>query len=290
MAPLDFGIPAGSLQDATIELFRRAGWHIVIASRNYFPEVDDDDLRLTLMRAQEMSRYVEHGTFDAGITGKDWTLENQSDVKVIQVLPYSRRSNRPTRAVLAVREDSPIQTVQDLEGATIAAEMVNFTRCYLAERGITANVEFSWGATEAKVAGRLADAIVETTETGSTLRAHGLREVETMLTSCPQIIANKTAYADSVKKAKIDQVAMMLKAALDAQSRVALKMNVPKDLLEEIIALVPSVTAPTVADLYGQPWASVEIVVEEQQVRELMPRLVNAGAEGIIEFPLNKFL
>ena len=290
MAPLDFGIPAGSLQDATIELFRRAGWHIVIASRNYFPEVDDDDLRLTLMRAQEMSRYVEHGTFDAGITGKDWTLENQSDVEVIQVLPYSRRSNRPTRAVLAVREDSPIQTVHDLEGATIAAEMVNFTRCYLAERGINANVEFSWGATEAKVAGRLADAIVETTETGSTLRAHGLREIETMLTSCPQIIANKTAYADPVKKAKIDQVAMMLKAALDAQSRVALKMNVPKDLLEEIIALVPSVTAPTVADLYGQPWASVEIVVEEQQVRELMPRLVNAGAEGIIEFPLNKFL
>ena len=290
MTPLDFGIPAGSLQDATIELFRRAGWHIVIASRNYFPEVDDDDLRLTLMRAQEMSRYVEHGTFDAGITGKDWTLENQSDVEVIQVLPYSRRSNRPTRAVLAVREDSPIQTVQDLEGATIAAEMVNFTRCYLAERGIKANVEFSWGATEAKVAGRLADAIVETTETGSTLRAHGLREVETMLTSCPQIIANKTAYADPAKKAKIDQVAMMLKAALDAQSRVALKMNVPKDLLEEIIVLVPSVTAPTVADLYGQPWASVEIVVEEQQVRELMPRLVNAGAEGIIEFPLNKFL
>jgi len=290
MTPLDFGIPAGSLQDATIELFRRAGWHIVIAFRNYFPEVDDDDLRLTLMRAQEMSRYVEHGTFDAGITGKDWTLENQSDVEVIQVLPYSRRSNRPTRAVLAVREDSPIQTVQDLEGATIAAEMVNFTRCYLAERGIKANVEFSWGATEAKVAGRLADAIVETTETGSTLRAHGLREVETMLTSCPQIIANKTAYADPVKKAKIDQVAMMLKAALDAQSRVALKMNVPKDLLEEIITLVPSVTAPTVADLYGQPWASVEIVVEEQQVRELMPRLVNAGAEGIIEFPLNKFL
>ncbi|MDE2898070.1 MAG: ATP phosphoribosyltransferase [Chloroflexota bacterium] len=290
MTPLDFGIPAGSLQGATIELFRRAGWHIVIASRNYFPEVDDDDLRLTLMRAQEMSRYVEHGTFDAGITGKDWTLENQSDVEVIQVLPYSRRSNRPTRAVLAVREDSPIRTVQDLEGATIAAEMVNFTRCYLAERGITANVEFSWGATEAKVAGRLADAIVETTETGSTLRAHGLREVETMLTSCPQIIANKIAYADPVKKAKIDQVAMMLKSALDAQSRVALKMNVPKDLLKEIIALVPSVTAPTVADLYGQPWASVEIVVEEQQVRELMPRLVNAGAEGIIEFPLNKFL
>ncbi|MCY3959077.1 MAG: ATP phosphoribosyltransferase [Chloroflexi bacterium] len=290
MAPLDFGIPAGSLQDATIELFRRAGWHIVIASRNYFPEVDDDDLRLTLMRAQEMSRYVEHGTFDAGITGKDWTLENQSDVEVIQVLPYSRRSNRPTRAVLAVREDSPIQTVQDLEGATIAAEMVNFTRCYLAERGITANVEFSWGATEAKVAGRLADAIVETTETGSTLRAHGLREIETMLTSCPQVIANKAAYADPVKRAKIDQVATMLKAALDAQSRVALKMNVPKDSLDRIIALVPSVTAPTVADLYGQPWASVEIVVEEQQVRELMPRLVNAGAEGIIEFPLNKFL
>ena len=290
MAPLDFGIPAGSLQDATIELFRRAGWHIVIASRSYFPEVDDEDLRVTLMRAQEMSRYVENGTFDAGITGKDWTLENQSDVEVIQVLPYARRSNRPTRAVLAVREDSPIKTVQDLEGATVAAEMVNFTRCYLAERGISANVEFSWGATEAKVAGRLADAIVETTETGSTLRAHGLREIETMLTSCPQVIANKASYADPVKKAKIDQVATMLKAALDAQSRVALKMNVPKDQLDRIIALVPSVTAPTVADLYGQPWASVEIVVQERQVRELMPRLVNAGAEGIIEFPLNKFL
>ena len=290
MTPLDFGIPAGSLQDATIELFRRAGWHIVVSPRSYFPEVDDDDLRLTLMRAQEMSRYVEHGTFDAGITGKDWTLENESDVQVIQVLPYSRRSSRPTRTVLAVRSDSPVKSIQDLEGRTIAAEMVGFTRRYLADRGIDASVEFSWGATEAKVAGRLADAIVETTETGSTLRAHGLREIETMLISCPQIIANKQAYADPVKKAKIDQVAMMLKAALDAQSRVALKMNVPRDLLEEIIALVPSVTAPTVADLYGQPWASVEIVVEEHQVRELMPRLVKAGAEGIIEFPLNKFL
>ena len=290
MRPLDFGIPAGSLQEATIELFRRAGWHIVLSARSYFPEVDDDDLRLTLMRAQEMSRYVENGSFDAGITGKDWTLENQSDVEVIQVLPYSRRSSRPTRLVLAVRSDSPIQTVYDLEGGTIAAEMVGFTRRYLAERGISATVEFSWGATEAKVAGRLADAIVDTTETGSTLRAHGLREIETMLTSCPQIIANKEAYADPDKKAKIDQVATMLKAALDAQSRVALKMNVPKNLLDKVISLVPSVTAPTVADLYGQPWASVEIVVEERQVRELMPRLVKAGAEGIIEFPLNKFL
>ena len=290
MRPLDFGIPAGSLQDATIELFRRAGWHIVVSARSYFPEVDDDDLRLTLMRAQEMSRYVEHGTFDAGITGKDWTLENRSEVEVVQVLPYSRRSNRPTRAVLAVRNDSPVKTVYDLEGATIAAEMVSFTRRYLAERGVNATVEFSWGATEAKVAGCLADAIVDTTETGSTLKAHGLREVETMLTSCPQVIANKTAYSDPEKKAKIDQVATMLKAALDAQSRVALKMNVPKGRLDKVIALVPSVTAPTVADLYGQPWASVEIVVEERQVRELMPRLVEAGAEGIIEFPLNKFL
>ena len=184
MRPLDFGIPAGSLQEATIELFRRAGWHIVVSPRSYFPEVDDDDLRLTLMRAQEMSRYVQHGTFDAGITGKDWTLENESDVKVIQVLPYSRRSSRPTRTVLAVRSDSPVKTIHDLEGRTIAAEMVGFTRRYLADRGIDASVEFSWGATEAKVAGRLADAIVETTETGSTLRAHGLREIETMLTSC----------------------------------------------------------------------------------------------------------
>ena len=242
------------------------------------------------MRAQEISRYVERGTFDAGITGKDWTLENQSDVKVIQVLPYSRRSARPTRLVMAVRDDSPVQTVHDLEGGTIAAEMVGFTRRFLAERGVKANVEFSWGATEAKVAGRLADAIVDTTETGSTIRAHGLREVATMLTSSPQVIANRDAYADPDKKAKIDQVATMLKAALDAQSRVALKMNVPKVLLDKVISLVPSVTAPTVADLYGQPWASVEIVVEERQVRELMPRLVKAGAEGIIEFPLNKFL
>ena len=290
MKPLDFGVPVGSLQEATIELFRRAGWHISISSRNYFPEVDDDELRCTLMRAQEMSRYVEAGTLDAGITGKDWTLENESDVEIIEVLPYSRGSTRPTRLVLAVPNASEVQTVEDLKGKTIAAEMVRFTQRYFQERNVNVTVEFSWGATEAKVAGGLVDAIVDSTETGSTLRAHGLRVIETLLTSYPHVIANRTAYGDPDKKAKIDQIAMMLKAALDAGSRVALKMNVPRDRLDAMIKLLPSVTAPTVADLYGQPWVSVEIVVEEREVRELIPRLMGAGAVGIIEFPLNKFL
>ncbi len=290
MTPLDFGVPAGSLQNATVELFRRAGWHIVISRRNYFPEVDDDDLRLTLMRAQEMSRYVESGTLDAGITGRDWTLENHSDVEVIQELAYSRDSHRPTRVVLAVPQNSPVRTVDDLNGTTIATEIVGVTRRYLRDRGVNAQVEFSWGATEAKVAGGLVDAIVDLSETGSTLRANGLREVATLLSSYPQIIANRTAYADPGKKAKIDQIAMLLKAALDAGTRVALKMNVPQERLDDIIALVPSVTAPTVANLYGQPWASVEIVVQEREVRELIPCLARAGAVGIIEFPLNKFI
>ena len=290
MRPLDFGVPAGSLQDDTIELFRRAGWHIAVRPRSYFPEVDDDDLRCTLMRAQEISRYVENGTFDAGITGIDWTLENQSDVVIVQKLRYNSGTSRPARLALAVRDDSSIRKLEDLQGKTIAAEMVHFTRGHLEERGISATVEFSWGATEAKVAGGLVDAIADSTITGSTFRAHGLREIETLIASYPHVIANKAAYADPERKAKIDQIATMLKAALDATSRVALKMNVPKDRLDEIIAMVPSVTAPTVADLYGQPWASVEIVVEEREVRELIPRLMCAGAEGIIEFPLNKFL
>jgi len=290
MKPLDFGVPVGSLQDATIELFRRAGWNIIISSRNYFPEVDDDELRCTLMRAQEMSRYVESGTLDAGITGKDWTLENDSDVEIVEVLPYSRGSTRPTQLVLAVPNASEIKVIEDLQGKSIAAEMVGFTQRYFSERNIDVTVEFSWGATEAKVAGGLVDAIVDTTETGSTLRAHGLRVVDTLLTSYPHVIANRAAYVDSKKKAKIDQVAMMLKAALDAGSRVALKMNLPRERLESMIALLPSVTAPTIADLYGKPWVSVEIVVDERQVRELMPRLMQAGAVGIIEFPLNKFV
>jgi ATP phosphoribosyltransferase len=290
MKPLNFGVPVGSLQEATIELFRRAGWHISISSRSYFPEVDDDELRCTLMRAQEMSRYVEAGTLDAGITGKDWTLENDSDVEIVEVLPYSRGSTRPTRLVLAVPIASEVQAIEDLEGKTIAAEMVGFTRRYFQDRDVNVSVEFSWGATEAKVAGGLVDAIVDSTETGSTLRAHGLRVVETLLTSYPHVIANRTAYADPEKKAKIDQIAMMLKAALDAGSRVALKMNVPRNRLDAMIKLLPSVTAPTVANLYGQPWVSVEIVVEEREVRELIPRLMGEGAVGIIEFPLNKFL
>ena len=287
---LQLGLPAGSLETSTIELFRKAGWRITTSSRSYFPSIDDEAIRCMLVRAQEISRYVESGSLDAGITGMDWTAENESDVAVIADLVYSKTSLQATRWVLAVRSDSPIQRLEDLRGKTIATELVEFTRKHLAAHAIEAKVEFSWGATEVKAAEGLVDAIVEVTETGSSLRANGLRIVETLQTSNPQLIANKAAYVEPWKRKKIDQIAMLLKGALEAGTRVGIKMNVPSERLEHIIAMLPSITAPTVANLYGKDWLAIEIVVAEREVRDLIPLLIEHGAVGIIEYPLNKIV
>lgn len=290
MDPVQLGIPKGSLQETTIELFRRAGWNIKASSRNYVPSIDDDDVRCKLVRAQEISRYVEDGSLDAGITGLDWTLENASDVRVVADLVYAKASFQPTRWVLAVTNDSSAQRAEDLEGGKIATELVNFTKRYFSERGINVSVEFSWGATELKAAEGLADGIVEVTETETTIRAHGLRVIETLATSNPQLIANHAAYADRSKQEKIDQMALLLKGALEAESRVGIKMNVPGSKVGDVVAALPSITAPTVAGLYGTDWMSIEIVVFEHEVRGLIPELHAKGAKGIIEYPLNKIV
>ena len=290
MKKLKIGIPKGSLENATIELFKKSGWKISISSRNYFPDVDDETLSCTLIRAQEMSRYVEDGTLDFGLTGKDWIKENGSDIVVVQDLIYSKVSQRPARWVLAVMESSPIKKLGDLQGKKIATELVNFTKEYFSERNIYVDVEFSWGATEAKVVEGLADAIVEVTETGSTLRANGLRIVQDLMETNTQLIANKKSWEDPWKKEKIEQISLLLKGALRAEGMVGLKMNVPKEKLDEVIKILPSLTAPTIANLYQKDWFSVEIVISEFTVRELIPRLRKSGVEGIIEYSLNKVI
>ena len=291
MKKLTFGIPKGSLQQATISLFEKSGWKINVNNgRSYFPDINDDTIECTICRAQEMSRYVESGTIDAGLTGRDWIEENESDVVVVDDLVYSKVSQKPARWVLAVPADSPIKELGDLQGKKISTELTDFTRRYFKEKGIEVQVEFSWGATEAKVVSGLADAIVEVTETGSTLKAHGLRIIHELMTSNTQLIANKEAYKDSWKKEKIDQIILLLKGALRAENMVGLKMNVPQDKLDVVVKLLPSLNAPTVANLYNSKWVSVESVVDEKVVRELIPRLIQAGAEGIIEYPLNKVI
>jgi ATP phosphoribosyltransferase len=291
MKKLKFGIPKGSLQQATISLFEKSGWKINVNNgRSYFPDINDDAIECTICRAQEMSRYVESGTIDAGLTGKDWIEENESDVFVVDDLVYSKVSQKPARWVLAVPADSPIKELGDLQGKKISTELTDFTRRYFKDRGIEVQVEFSWGATEAKAVSGLADAIVEVTETGSTLRAHGLKIIHELMTSNTQLIANKEAYKDPWKKEKIDQIILLLKGALRAENMVGLKMNVPQDKLDVVVNLLPSLNAPTVANLYKSKWVSVESVVEEKVVRELIPRLIQAGAEGIIEYPLNKVI
>jgi ATP phosphoribosyltransferase len=287
---LKLGIPKGSLEKATIELFRRSGWKITVDSRSYFPSIDDPEIRCTLVRAQEMSRFVEMGALDVGLTGKDWVLENGSDVVVVQDLVYSKATQQPARWVLVVAEGSPVKRVADLKGKKVFTELVNFTRSYFAKKGIEVDVEFSWGATEAKVVEGLADAIVEVTETGSTIRANGLRIVEELMTTAPQLIANQKAWKDAWKREKIEQIARLLKGALDAEGMVGLKMNVPKERFEEVMKILPSITAPTVADLYNQAWVSVETVMSELEARELIPQLIKKGAVGIIEYPLNKVI
>jgi ATP phosphoribosyltransferase len=287
---LILGIPKGSLQEATIELFRKSGWKISLTNRNYFPEINDPEIQCAICRAQEMSRYVENGTFDAGLTGKDWILENDSQVHVVADLIYSKVSQRPARWVLAVPYDSPVKDVPDLQGKKIATELVNFTRRYFAQAGVQVDVEFSWGATEAKVIAGLCDAIVEVTETGATMRANGLRIVKELMLTNTQLIANKAAWEDPWKREKIEQIALLLQAALRAEDLVGLKMNVPKDKLNDVIQILPSLTSPTTAHLYQSDWLSVEVVVSKHTVRELVPQLIKRGAEGIIEYSLNKVI
>jgi len=285
---LKLGIPKGSLQNATITLFKRSGWHINVNGRSYFPEIDDDTIECAICRAQEMPRYVENGTLDAGLTGKDWIAENNSDVHVVEDLVYSKVSSRPARWVVAVPYDSPIKRLEDLSGKNIATELTEFTRRYFAELNIKVEVEFSWGATEAKVVSGLADAIVEVTETESTIRAHGLRIIHELMQTNTQLIVNHTSWKDPQKRKKIEQIALLLKGALLGGKMVGLKMNVPEEHMEKVIALLPSLNAPTVASLYQSTWFSVEIMVNSDTVRELIPKLLENGAEGIIEYPLNK--
>ncbi len=285
---LKLGLPKGSLQNATIALFKRCGWRINVNGRSYFPEINDDTIECAICRAQEMSRYVESGTLDAGLTGKDWIAENSSDVHVVEDLVYSKVSARPARWVLAVPYNSKIQKLKDLEGKKISTELVEFTKNYFSERNINVNIEFSWGATEAKVVSGLADAIVEVTETGSTIKAHGLRIIHELMQTNTQLIINHQAWKDPDKREKVEQIALLLKGALLGEKLVGLKMNVPEKQMEKVVAMLPSLNAPTVAHLYQTDWFSVEIMVDSGVVRDLIPQLLKNGVEGIIEYPLNK--
>ncbi|MEM7196524.1 MAG: ATP phosphoribosyltransferase [Pseudomonadota bacterium] len=290
MKKLKLGIPKGSLQDATIELFAQAGWRINTRSRNYFPSIDDPEIQCSLVRSQEMGSYIANGTIDAGLTGQDWIAETGADVAVVSDLVYSKASDQPCRWVLIVDQNSEIQSVEDLEGKTIATELVGFTRRFLEERGINANVQFSWGATEAKVVEGLADAAVEITETGSTIKAHGLRIVCDLLLTHTVFVANHNTMKNSWKSEKIGNISLLLQSALVAREKVLLKMNVPSDKLDAIIAQLPALHAPTINPLYGDDWMAVETVVPRGEVRGMIPLLKSAGAEGILEFELRKMV
>jgi len=290
MNMLKLGLPKGSLEKATIELFEKGGWLIKPAARNYFPKIDDSELDCSICRPHEMSRYIESGMLDVGITGKDWTLENDSDAIIVADLVYSKVSNKPTRWVIAVAGDSEIKSIEDLQGKKVATELVNVTTRFFKERNIEVDIEFSWGATEAKVVAGLADAVVEVTETESTIRAHGLRIIHELMQSNTQLIANKTAWQDPWKRKKIENISLLLQGALRADRIVGLKMNVQNEDLDRVVQILPSLNAPTIANLYQSDWFSVETVVSEDVVRDLIPRLIEKGAEGIIEYPLNKVI
>ena len=291
MDKLRLGIPKGSLEKATIDLFRRAGWNIKGNGRSYFPDIDDPEIACTMCRAQEMSRYVENGTLDCGLTGKDWIMENDSRVVVVADLMYSKASSRPVRWVLAVPGDSEIRTIADMAGKKIATELVNYTHRYFQSKKIPVTVEFSWGATEAKVAQGLADAVVEVTETGSTIRAHGLKIIHEFFQSNTQLIVNPEVWENNdFKREKIENLRVLLMGALRAENMVGLKMNIQEKSLKSIIALLPSLLAPTISSLYETDWYSVEVVVNQEEVRSLVPRLVAAGAQGIVEYPLYKVI
>jgi ATP phosphoribosyltransferase len=284
---LRFGLPKGSLQEATLEKMAKAGFNISVSSRSYIPYVDDDEMEVRLIRAQEISRYVEHGYLDCGITGHDWVVENGSDVREVGEFQFSKVSRKPTRWVLAVPEHSPIKSVKDLEGKRIATEVINITKKYLRQHGVSAEVEFSWGATEVK-AHELVDAIVEVTETGSSLRANKLRIVDELLSSTPRLIANHSAWKDKWKRRKIETLALLLRGALEAESKVGLKMNIQEKHVARLLKSLPALRRPTIANLSQKGWVAVETIIDEHIVRELMPQLKAAGAEGIIEYPLNK--
>jgi len=293
---LKFGIPKGSLEVQTLELLRKSGWRISIGSRSYIPTVDDAELSCRILRPQEMPRYIADGSLDAGITGSDWIVENNVKLQQVESFVYAKATFTPSRWVLCVRNDSPVKRLEDLEGMRIATEIVQFVKRTLADRKVKAAVEFSWGATEAKVAEGIVEAAVDVTETGSSLRANGLRIVEELLVSNPVLVANLQAWADQWKQAKIRQLAVLIRGALDAEDRVGIKMNVAKENLEKVIALLPSITAPTISHLYPSPalkgieWLAVETVIAEAKVRELFPQLLEAGAVGIVEYPLNKII
>jgi ATP phosphoribosyltransferase len=286
---LKLGIPSGSLQEATGELFRRAGYKISFRSRSYVPSIDDDEIECLLIRAQEMARYVATGVLDAGLTGYDWIVETGADVHEVAELVFSKVSRRPVRWVLCVPNESPVQSVKDLEGARIATEAVGLTTTFLSEHGVTANVEFSWGATEVKPP-TLADAIVEVTETGNSLRANNLRIVAEILQSTPRFIVNHEAYRDDWKRHKVDDIALMLRGAMAAEGQVGLMLNVPKAKLGEILLLLPALKKPTISNLAGEEWVSVVTIIEEAVAREIIPRLNAVGAQGIVEYPLNKII
>ncbi|MCH8157699.1 MAG: ATP phosphoribosyltransferase [Nitrospinae bacterium] len=286
---LKLGIPKGSLEEATVNLFAKAGYNIKIKSRSYFPTIDDEEIECMLIRAQEIARYVENGVLDAGLTGKDWIQENRADVVEIADLIYSKASTRPVRWVLAVPNDSSIQSVQDLQGKRIATEAVNMTVDYLKKHGVTAEVEFSWGATEVKPP-KLVDAIVEITETGSSLRANNLRIVETLMESNTKFIMNKDAYKDAWKKDKVDRLVLMLKSAMAANGKVGLMMNVPKDKIDEVLKILPPGKKPTVAELTDPDWVDLTVILEEKLVREIAPDLKRVGVEDIVEYSLNKII
>jgi ATP phosphoribosyltransferase len=286
---LKLGLPKGSLQESTLELFAHAGFHFAVGPRNYRAVCEDPEIEALLIRAQEMATYVEDGVFDCGLTGLDWIRGNRADVHVICDLVYSKVSRRPVRWVVAVHNDSPVQSVKDLQGKRIATEAVNLTNDYLAKHGITADVEFSWGATEIKCPD-LVDAIVEVTETGSSLKANNLRIVDTVMESWTVFAANKKSWADPWKREKMEAIALLLKAAMAAEGRVGLKLNAPKAHLDEILALLPAITSPTISTLRDDHWVAVETILEERLMRELIPALKKAGAAGIIEYPLNKIV
>jgi len=284
---LRLGLPKGSLQDATIALFQRAGWNIYANGRSYFPSIDDADIECMLIRAQEMARYVDHGALDVGLTGIDWVVESGLEVESITSLTYAKQSRRKVRWVLAVPEDSPYQKAEDLNDKIIATELVEVTRRYFAAKGVRVRVEFSWGATEVKPP-TLADAIVEVTETGSSLKANRLRIIDTVMESETRLIANRNAYKDPWKKSKIDSLALMLNGAIDAQGQVGLMLNVSKDNLDQVLAILPALNSPTISTLSNSAWVAVNTILEEGSVRDVIPRLKAAGATGIVEFPLNK--
>ncbi|MCD6460413.1 ATP phosphoribosyltransferase [bacterium] len=286
---LKLGLPKGSLQEATFKMFKKAGYSISVGSRSYFPSIDDSEIKIILLRAQEMSRYVEDGVLDCGLTGKDWIMENESNVTEVLDLVYGKQGKNPVRWVLAVPNGSDIKTAKDLQGKRIATEVVGLTRQYLEKNGVTADIEFSWGATEVK-APSLVDAIVELTETGSSLKANNLKIIDTVVESTTKLIANNDSWKDPWKKKKMQTIALLLKAALSAVSKVGLKMNVAEKNLKKVTEVLPALKRPTISSLSEDGWVAVETVVEERIVREIVPKLKDAGAEGIIEYPLNKVI